>query len=55
MKLAVMWVHQNEDMIWPQERGECFCKGDHMAVRGRNGEEWDGALLLRSPYTLKTG
>ena len=24
-------------------------------VAVRNGEEWDGALLLRSPYTLKTG
>jgi len=31
--LAVMWIHRNENIIWPQKKGECYCESGQMLVR----------------------
>ena len=28
--MAVMWIHQNEKIIWPKKKGECYCESQEM-------------------------
>ena len=41
--LAVVWIHQNENSIWPQKKGECYCESGQMFVRN----EWRFSILKR--------
>ena len=31
--LAVVWIHRNENIIWPKKKGECYCENGQMLVR----------------------